>query len=82
MWGGGGGGGPSGEALACPGEAIRETSGRVIGAAGLCAGPGLAARLRAEAADVAAYRRDGAEIRAALEAAGGAEGWRDAISAL
>jgi hypothetical protein len=36
---------PSREDLAYPGEAIRDESGRVVGARGLCAGPGLAARL-------------------------------------
>jgi len=30
--------------LAYPGEAIRDSDGRVIGAVGLCAGPGLASR--------------------------------------
>ena len=32
--------------LAYPGEAIRDESGKIIGARGLCAGPGLAATLR------------------------------------
>ena len=32
--------------LAYPGEAVRDGSGRIIGARGLCAGMGLAARLR------------------------------------
>jgi len=34
--------------LAYPGEAIRDEAGKVIGANGLCAGPGLAAKMRAE----------------------------------
>jgi len=34
--------------LAYPGEAIRDAAGKVIGANGLCAGPGLAAKMRAE----------------------------------
>ena len=32
--------------LAYPGEAIRDDNGRIVAARGLCAGPGLAARLR------------------------------------
>lgn len=38
--------------LAYPGEAIRDETGRVIGARGLCAGPGLARRLRLESLDL------------------------------
>ena len=33
--------------LAYPGEAIRDTDGKIVGAQGLCAGPGLAGSLRA-----------------------------------
>lgn len=32
--------------LAYPGEAIRDADGKIVGARGLCAGPGLAAKLR------------------------------------
>jgi len=32
--------------LAYPGEAVRDEAGRVVGCRGLCAGPGLAGRLR------------------------------------
>mgnify|MGYP000243176090 CR=1 FL=1 len=34
--------------IAYPGEAIRDAAGKVIGAEGLCAGPGLSAKMRAE----------------------------------
>jgi len=34
--------------LAYPGEAIRDTDGKIIGCKGLCAGPGLAAKLAAK----------------------------------
>lgn len=36
--------------LAYPGEAIRDTDGKIVGAKGLCAGPGLAESLRAAVA--------------------------------
>lgn len=36
--------------LAYPGMAVRDDAGRVVGAQGICAGPGLARKLRAEAA--------------------------------
>jgi len=32
--------------LACPGEAIRNENGQVVGCRGLCAGQGMAARMR------------------------------------
>jgi hypothetical protein len=35
--------------LAYPGEAIRDTDGKIVGAKGLCAGPGLAESLRSAA---------------------------------
>jgi hypothetical protein len=36
---------PERDDLAYPGEAVRDADGKIIGARGLCAGPGLAARL-------------------------------------
>ncbi len=36
--------------LAYPGEAIRDADGKIVGAKGLCAGPGLAESLRAAVA--------------------------------
>jgi len=34
--------------IAYPGEALRDGEGKVIGAQGICAGPGLSAKMRAE----------------------------------
>jgi hypothetical protein len=36
---------PERDDLAYPGEAVRDAGGKIVGATGLCAGPGLAARL-------------------------------------
>lgn len=57
------------EDIAYPGEAIRDGSGRVVGCRGLCAGPGLARRLRRESQGVEVIRTDGraAVIRVAPE---------------
>jgi hypothetical protein len=36
---------PEREDLAYPGEAIRDSDGKIVGAKGLCAGPGLAHKI-------------------------------------
>jgi hypothetical protein len=61
------------EDLAYPGEAIRDESGRVVGCRGLCAGPGLALRIRRETQCAGIVRTDGraAIIRVAPEYAPG-----------